>query len=66
MQTLNLHDVESITISPMQEYNTSQWVTVTITHDGGEFAINLFPHQDSIQVTIDPVTFILSRVLPNE
>ncbi|MBK9952875.1 MAG: hypothetical protein IPP10_15610 [Candidatus Competibacteraceae bacterium] len=65
MQTLNLHDVESVKISPMQEHNSSCWVTITITHDGGEFNINLFPRENNIEVTLPP-TFTLSKALPNE
>lgn len=43
MQTLNLHDVKNVTISPWQSFNTSRWKTITITHEGGEFQVNIFP-----------------------
>ncbi len=55
MQTLNLHDVKNVTITPMKEFNSSQWKTITITHEGGEFQINLFPETSPETSTI-PIT----------
>lgn len=53
MQTLNLHDVKNVVISPIQEFNTSRWKTITIIHEGGEFQINLFPETSTISITIE-------------
>jgi hypothetical protein len=52
MQTLNLHDVTNITISPPQSHNTSQWLTITIAHEETEFQINLFP-KDNITILFE-------------
>ena len=46
MQSLNIHDAESVSISPMQQHNTSRWVTITIVHNGDNFEINLFYKDD--------------------
>lgn len=46
MQTLNLHDAESVLISPMQQHKTARWVTITIVHNGDKFEINLFYKDD--------------------
>ena len=46
MQSLNIHDTESVSISPMQQHNTSRWVTITIVHNGDNFEINLFYKDD--------------------
>lgn len=64
MQSLNIHDAKSVSISPLQEYNTSRWVTITVIHNEDKFEINLFTGKDDIQVTLGP--FTLSRTLPNE
>ena len=55
MQTLNLHDVESVTISPMQEYNNSQWITITIVHEGTTIEINLFPEKNQIPIEVQGI-----------
>lgn len=52
MQTLNLHDVKSVIITPMQEFNTSRWKIITITYEGGEFQITLFPETNAIDIPI--------------
>lgn len=46
MQSLNIHDTESVLISPMRQRGTTCWVTITIVHNGDNFEINLFPKDD--------------------
>lgn len=60
MQTLNIHDAESILISPMQEHNTSRWITITIVHNEDKFDINLFPKGDLLITLEDPTHWALN------
>lgn len=55
MQSLNIHDAESVSISPMQEYNISRWVTITIIHNEGKFEVNLFP-KDNLPIILEDST----------
>lgn len=63
MQTLNLHAVESIKITSMQEYKNSKWKKITITLSEGEFEIILFPNAADIPVAFEFIT--LSEESPN-
>ena len=55
MQSLNIHDAESVSISPMQQHNTSRWVTITIVHNGDNFEINLF-YKDDLPIVLESST----------
>ena len=52
MHTLNIFEVKSVVITTMQEFNTSQWKTITITYEGGEFQITLFLETNAIDIPI--------------
>lgn len=52
MQSLNIHDAESVSISPMQKHDTSRWVTITIFHNGDKFEIILFP-KDNLPIVLE-------------
>lgn len=55
MQTLNIHDAESISISPTRKHDTSRWVTITVVHNGDRFEINLFP-KDNLSIVLEDST----------
>lgn len=50
MQSLNLHGVKDVKITPMQEYNTSRWKKIIIKHEGGYFEIIMFSNESDIPI----------------
>ena len=50
MQSLNLHGVKDVKITPMQEYNDSHWKKIIIQHEGGYFEIIMFSNGPDIPI----------------
>ena len=50
MQSLNLHGVKRIKITPMQKYNDSHWKKIIIQHEGGYFEIITFSNESDISI----------------